>query len=289
MSIVYEYNANMLGYHHSIDKAPVEKNFHMHVHDQYELLYFVSGNGTFTVEGSTYTLVKDCLLLMRPAEFHKISVSAKEPYERMVVHFKKEAIESIDKNGLLTKIFDERQVGCGNFYLLGEFGNFNIKQLFEAMKSNGNDEEKHLAIVANLVALLYKLSTLSATDKLKQSGRRKNEVFSELVYFINRHLSDNLSLEILSEHFFLSKSQLNRIFKDAAGTSIWEYIVIKRLMGARNLIHSGVPIIKASQQFGFTDYSAFYRAYKGHFNISPKADGKNATKKEKNNEQNRKF
>ncbi len=276
MSIIYEYNDNMLGFHHSIDKKPVEKNFRMHVHDQYELLYFVSGSGTFTIEGSTYNLTKDCLILMRPAEFHKISVSCDEPYERMVVHFKKEILSGIDSEGILTGVFDDRPMGEGNFYAPEEFGKFDIKRLFEEMKTEGTAVEKQLAVTANLIPILRKLSTLSHTAKKHSPGKRKNEVFSELVYFINRHISDNLSLDILSDHFFLSKSQLNRIFKDMTGTSLWEYVVIKRLMGARNLIHSGVPIIKASQQFGFADYSSFYRAYKKHFGISPKADGKRA-------------
>ena len=289
MSIIYEYNANTIGFHHSIDTTPVEKNFQMHVHDQYELLYFVSGKGTFTIEGSTYTLEKDCLLLMRPAEFHKISVSSDIPYERMVVHFKKEALSEIDKSGILTRVFDDRQVGYGNIYLASEFGDFNLKQLFNAMKNEGSNEEKYLAVMTNLLAVLYKVNTLSNARRVYPPTRRKNEVFSELVYFINRHLSDNLSLEVLSEHFFLSKSQLNRIFKDTTGTSIWEYIIIKRLMGTRNLILSGVPIIKASQQFGFSDYSSFYRSYKKHFHISPKIDAKAGKKKEKKNEQNREL
>ena len=110
------------------------------------------------------------------------------------------------------------------------------------------------------------LSIISASKKQAGNG--------ELVNFINRHLSDNLSLEILSNHFYLSKSQLNRIFKVGTGTSIWEYILLKRLMGARNLIKSGVGVVKASQQFGFSDYSAFYRAYKKHYNVSPKSDFK---------------
>ncbi len=274
MSIVYEYNANMLGFHHSIDKKPEEKNFSMHVHDQYEILFFVSGKGSFTIEGSTYNLVNNCLLLMSPAEFHKISISNTESYERMVVHFKKEALIDFDKSGFLTKIFDNRQMGYGNMYLSEEFGDFNLKPLFEGMKADGNNDEKHLAIIANLLPILYKINSLSETHRIHPQTRKKNEVLSELVYFINRHLCDNLSLEVLSNHFFLSKSQLNRIFRESTGTSIWEYIILKRLMSARTLIHSGVPIIKASQQFGFVDYSSFYRAYRKHFNISPKNDAK---------------
>lgn len=274
MAIVYEFTANTIGFHHSIDKIPSKDRFKMHAHDEYELLYFVSGNGKFTIEGNTYELKKDSIFLMKPAEIHKISVLSDTPYERMVVHFKKEALLNIDPSSILTKVFDERQMGEDNVYFLNEFEGLDVRNLFYAMKTDGETQKKHLAIISNLMPVLYKLESMAKDRKIGHISNKRNDVLGELVNFINRHLSDNLSLEILSKHFFLSKSQLNRIFKEGTGTSIWEYILLKRLMGARNLIKSGVGVVKASQQFGFSDYSAFYRAYKKHYNVSPKSDFK---------------
>ena len=147
MAIVYEYTSNIIGFHHSIDKNPSKDRFKMHAHDEYELLYFVSGNGIFTIEGNTYSLNKDSIFLMKPAEIHKISVQSDTPYERMVVHFKKEALQNIDPSGILTKVFDDRQMGEDNVYFSTEFDGFDIKQLFCAMECDGESDKKHLAII----------------------------------------------------------------------------------------------------------------------------------------------
>ena len=50
-----------------------------------------------------------------------------------------------------------------------------------------------------------------------------------LVAYINSNLAGDLSLDALSDRFYLSKSQLGRLFKQATGSSIWEYVLIKRL------------------------------------------------------------
>ena len=61
-----------------------------------------------------------------------------------------------------------------------------------------------------------------------------------------------------------------RKFKDNTGMTLHNYILQKRLLYARDLIQKGTPIIKASMDCGFNDYSSFLRAFKKHFNCSPK-------------------
>ena len=75
-----------------------------------------------------------------------------------------------------------------------------------------------------------------------------------------------------AEHFFISASQANRIFKKSIGSSIWEYVIIKRLMAAKDMIEKGEGARTASEKCGFSDYSSFYRAYRkkyGNIERSP--------------------
>ena len=95
---------------------------------------------------------------------------------------------------------------------------------------------------------------------------------SQLIDYINKNLYEPLSLSRLSDKFFLSQSQLNRLFKKATGTSVWEYITIKRLIAARNRIRVGEHSGKVCISCGFKDYSSFYRMYKNRFGVSPKQD-----------------
>ena len=91
-----------------------------------------------------------------------------------------------------------------------------------------------------------------------------------MVDYINSHLFEALSLEKIAEHFFISASQANRIFKKSIGSSIWEYVIIKRLMAAKDMIENGEGARTASEKCGFSDYSSFYRAYRKKYGTSPK-------------------
>ena len=94
----------------------------------------------------------------------------------------------------------------------------------------------------------------------------------EIVAYINAHLSDDISIPLLAEHFFLSPSQFNRVFKAAMGASPWAYITAKRLTTAREKIRGGDSVQSAFEGSGFCDYSAFYRAYTKHFGHAQTGD-----------------
>ena len=59
-------------------------------------------------------------------------------------------------------------------------------------------------------------------------------------------------------------------FKDVTGYTVHQYISQKRLLRAGELIRQGVPVMKAAEQAGFSDYSTFLRAFQKTFHMSPK-------------------
>lgn len=90
-----------------------------------------------------------------------------------------------------------------------------------------------------------------------------------IINFINLHIKDDISLEEIAQGFYISKPSLCRIFKKATGTTVWDYIITKRLINARHLISSGVSATNACYASGFNDYSVFYRAYRKKYGCSP--------------------
>ena len=90
-----------------------------------------------------------------------------------------------------------------------------------------------------------------------------------IMKYINRNLSEKLSLEILSQQFFISQTHLNRLFRKSANISVYEYITIKRLFMAQDLLAKGHTPNEVYSTCGFQEYSTFYRAYKRHFGVSP--------------------
>jgi len=95
---------------------------------------------------------------------------------------------------------------------------------------------------------------------------------SQLVAYVNEHLFEPISLQTVADHFYRSRSQISRTFQQATGSSLWEYVSIKRLLAARAMIQRGESAGTACQACGFSDYSSFFRAYRSHFGHAPKED-----------------
>ena len=87
--------------------------------------------------------------------------------------------------------------------------------------------------------------------------------------YINEHLSEELTVDILAEQVYLSRYHFMRLFKAQTGSTAHAYVRQKRLLLAARLIREGVPVGKAAADCGFGDYSAFHRAFRESFGLSP--------------------
>ena len=93
---------------------------------------------------------------------------------------------------------------------------------------------------------------------------------NQILLYINENLTEDLSLNLLSDRFYISKYYLNRQFKQFTGLSLYQYIMKKRLIVARNMLRGGSSVMDACLQCGFNDYSNFLKAFKREFGKLPK-------------------
>lgn len=250
--------------HYSCDNKPVPSDFNMHTHESYELYGFVSGKGTYWVEGTSYALECGDILIMRPAEAHYIEVSDAEPYIRFSINFNAELFLSIDPNGKLLEPFNSRKIGTFNRYRAKDFRSNAYSTFIKNITTDSGD--RRLQIITNLLPLLNEISC--AFDLTTETEAVKS-LDNRIISYINRHISENITLDDICGKFYISKAQLCRIFKKATTSTVGEYITVKRLVNARQLILSGTSPTKAYLQCGFRDYSVFYRAYKKKFGMAP--------------------
>lgn len=97
----------------------------------------------------------------------------------------------------------------------------------------------------------------------------ENEKVNQVISYINDNLTENISLEHLSAEFYTSKYYLSRQFKQFTGLSLYQYIMKKRLIVARNMLRDGCSVMNSCLQCGFTDYSNFLKAFKREFGKNP--------------------
>ncbi len=264
------YEDERLLFRHWREEKPKRADFHMHIHDQYEILYFVRGKAHCIVETEAYTLLPDTLVIMRPNESHMIDIQASETYERYTLNFSAALLDAVDPAHILLSPFAERALGEKNIYTAEEF-DLPPKKLFAAMAEAIGGSER-LPILAHFYALLSSIYTAFRNKGGDTAAEHPHSPAEDVAAYINLHLFDDISVEGVAEHFYISVSQLNRRFKKATGFTAWEYILKKRLVAARDLIRTGCPVKHAYLKCGFNDYSSFYRMYVKKFGVSPKND-----------------
>lgn len=249
---------------HTVSAVPKQKDFIMHTHDTYEILIFLRGDASYTVEGSIYSLKSGDIMLMRKNEAHHLILRSEQLYERICINFDPRIITDADDLGCIRDLFEDRPLGQKN-RIWGSLlrGSETVGYPEKIVNSeNGTVRQSYL------IAYLYELSHV-----VKENGITDDQsdgITSRVAGYINRHLFEELSLDWISEKFYISKSQLNRRFKHDMGTTVWNYILTKRLYSAREMIMSGGALTDIATSCGFSDYVSFYKAYKREFGHSPK-------------------
>ncbi len=267
------YRDSRITANYSQHDRPDKDAFSLHTHDKCELYCFLGGKGQFKVEGNSYPLEIGDILIMRLGEAHYIDIDPDFPYTRAYVHFDPSLFDSFDSERRLLEPFNSRERGKINKYSAAELNSSSYKNFINALSSEG--EHSRLDIIATLIPLLSGICT-AFSDKVIPP---EETAIQKIIKHINNNLAKQISLEEICREFYISKPQLCRVFKATTGSTVWEYITAKRLILAQSYIRAGHLPTQIFADCGFGDYSAFYRAYKKRFGISPNEQKKYTRKK----------
>lgn len=104
-------------------------------------------------------------------------------------------------------------------------------------------------------------------EKTDSYAKRFNQVFD----YIERHLSESLSLERLSDIANFSPYHFHRQFSSYCGLPVWRYVQLMRLKRAsyRLAFNPLEKIIDIALDAGFQNPESFSRAFKQAFGVTP--------------------
>ena len=212
---------------------------------------------------------------MQPAESHYIEVDLKQPYERKMIHFDMSVLRTVDPKGNLLAPILDRNPGKQNLYKPFLFRGGSGGHYFDTMFNW--DSDPRVSIFVGLVSLLHELCTLKG--KLAEEPMMAPDTMEyRILQYLNQNIAQPITLQNICQQFFISRSQLYRLFRGATGVTVKRYLTVKRLVYARQRIEAGEAASSVYLQCGFNDYSCFYRAYVKYFGAPPT---KSQTRKEK--------
>ena len=258
--------------YHYLDPVPPAIDFHEHAF--YEIFFFLSGDVSYIIEGSTYQLRPGDILLTNNRDIHRPEGRPGRPYERYVLWLETDFFQRLEDFGDdLSACFND---AARKKYKLSRPSGDSLAHLQRLCTYMAKIQEEdlfgsHVLMYACLVEFLVYLNRayFETPDEIRLDVT-ENPKINQILLYIEEHLSDELSLDGLAQQFHMSKFYLNNKFKQYAGLTLYQYIMKKRLTIARNMLRSGTPVMEACMRCGFSDYSNFLKAFKREFGRMPR-------------------
>ena len=251
-----------------------EKAMDMHIHDCYELYYSISGGKQFLIDNKFYSIAPGDLFIINQYESHKLTQFDSCVHERIVLSVHPDYMKKLSTSETnLNRCFTERPVFFQHKLSLSKEQQkrflYYIKKITSA---NGfaHDIVEQAAFMELMVMINASSNSLSPTFEAENSTFKYNHQVDDILAYINKNITNTITVGQLATHFYLSESYICRIFKSATGTTINKYITARRISIAKSLLNDGRNATEAFEQSGFADYSNFFKAFTKAVGVSPK-------------------
>lgn len=260
--------------HREVSAVPAQVPAHSH--SFYEMVYCRSASRLdYRIGTKSCHLRRGDILFISPGTPHQplYPETMEEPYIRDVIWMSQAFLTTVVaavEPGVLEQDFS------GLYRIEGAEGAA-IGELFRKGVWEAENRETYwpVAVVATTLAILAQLTRAVSQEK----PPARTDLLEQILAYVELHWSEKITMADVAGHFFISESTITQTFRSRLGISFYRYVTRRRLTAARDLIEQGLPMETVAEQTGFSDYSAFFRAFKGEYNMSPRQYRKGLTEK----------
>lgn len=121
-----------------------------------------------------------------------------------------------------------------------------------------------------LLELSFQEISRAARQKREENSNRCNDIAMQMEQYIRAHYAEDLSLDLLAEHFYLSTAYISRLLKKRTGRGFLEILTDIRMEQAKWLLSSGnYRVHQVAEMVGYRDFSYFIQVFRKRYGITP--------------------
>lgn len=251
-----------------------KQEFEFHYHDFDKVIILLSGSVTYMIEGRAYELQPYDIVLVNRNEIHRPLIDTRVPYERIIVYLSPGFLSAYQTGEYdLARCFQKARETHSHVLRMHSPQKRTlldtIHRLEAASSSDGFAGQLYCQVL--FLEFLILLNRTALSQKLDYANTfLADQRILTVLDFINENLSEELDVDRIAGRFHFSRYHLMRLFKQETGYTISRYITSKRLLAARELLQTDLPVTDICYRCGFQNYSTFSRAYKAEFGECPR-------------------
>ena len=236
-----------------------------HRHSFFEFYYITGGKGYDIINGEKYALEEGAFLLFSPYHIHKTVSSPGKPPEGYVGCI---SMNCVLGSGTLPVNFDKLLSSSGKDEVYMKFAgeeHMTLSAIFEKAageyKTKKSYREYMIAAFISIILVMFKRASGAAEQPERHFAGRGN--MWDIIRYVHNNYSENITLESLSEKFFINKSHISETFKKYTGNNFSSYLQNVRIKHACGLLRStDLSVTEISVECGFKRYETFSRAFR---------------------------
>lgn len=251
------------GIHLYENKHRAKNRIQSHFHDTHQLLYVLEGEGDCLLDGTSYSLLEDRFIVIRPKTTH--SIHARSKMTMLVLQFDETFLEDEYRNELVSPVFTQSEVLQLNAFKGSEIRQLLRKMLYEQL--HRQEDQSSIGLKLFLGQILLALARMKQQNVIQDANDRRAE---ELKRYIESHYYQLTHAEDLAAKMGISSRYMQQIFKDSYQMTPMQYLTEIRLNRVKHLlVETNLDIVSICFEVGFESVSTFYRVFKNRVGVSP--------------------
>lgn len=232
-----------------------------HWHEFYEMELYLQGSGTMEINGSSYDICPNTLVLLTPVDFHAFTADPENPISLISITFAPDRLEKSGSAAMMT-VFQylwtilDQQTADRLAYLMNR-----IRQECAEEKALSLEYAEQLL---NCILIELRRQRSGMQDKPLPQPVQK------AVYYLQTHFREPITLEDTAGFAGFSPCHMSRMFREHMGVGLKEYLTRLRLNQAEQLMRlSGESVTNVAEYCGFGSISHFLHVFRDEYGCSP--------------------
>lgn len=228
--------------------------------NSYLFFAVLDGSGTFSYNGKSHSICAGDCVWLNCAEPYSHESSAEDPWSLMWVHF----------HGNSAGNYYNTFLQQGNSYV---FRPHNLT-LFTDVLSQLYQTQQTKSSLMELISNKYITDIITLCFTENRTGHKEESSMpgklNQIHSYLDEHYADKITLEQLSELFFVSKFHLSREYRKTFGITLLNDLTARRISHAKSMLRFCDDSVESiAQACGFQDVGYFIKVFKKSENMTP--------------------
>lgn len=248
------------------------EEYPVHWHSPVEIILPVEGNYTLECAEESYSIKPQDIIIIPPGVLHHLYAA---PGRRFIFQLDMKNLGDFDDLEAFFSLMQPAVVISPDEY--PSIHQYCHGLLMESVKEYSTNAPLHnLSIISKVFQMFVVISRVYTTAPHRFSaiklGKQQEytEKFMSICDYVNKHCTEDISLNEISEKAGFSKYHFSRLFKEFSGVTFYKYLNIRRIAVAEKLLlNPDISITEVSIKSGFNSISSFMRMFKIMKNCTP--------------------